>query len=100
MSFSFPGVETTKQIIGEYPLRRVGDQAGLFDKSDATYGNRAATNLEVLEVLAKLAGGDVYITNPVSQEGHDYNSALNRNYHGQKWATDLFLQAVVLEQPI
>jgi hypothetical protein len=78
----------------------VGEQAGLFDRSDATYGDRAATNLEVLEVLAKLAGGKVYITNPVSLEGREYNSSLNRNFHGENWATDIFRQTIVFERPV
>lgn len=100
MSLNFPGVETSKQIVGEYPLRQVGDKVGLYDKSDATYGNRPATNFEVLEVLAKLAGGAIYLADPTSVEGRGNNTSVARNYPGQTWAIDLFVQAVVFERPI
>jgi len=99
MSIVVSGIETTKQIIGEYPMHQVGEQVGLFDYSELVKNDKYVANYDVLQVLAKLAGGAVYLTNPTSEKSQKENSNNARHCHGEKSALGSFIQAVVFEKP-
>ncbi len=101
MTTSTPALATVKQFVGEFPLHGSDSMPGLYDMSpDTTVGERQATNAEVLELLARIGGGTISITNPVTPEGVLYNALLTNCPLTSASLKGFLLGAVIFEQSL
>jgi hypothetical protein len=91
----------TRQLVGEYRINGTAEQPGLFDLTpDATVDEKPATNFEVLQMLATLGGGAIYLTDAKTPEGILYNPNLSRCEESQSYFSNAILRAVIYEQPL
>lgn len=94
---------TEKCLVGEYPINTLSGSAGLFDYHSLDLQNgpdRLATNMDVLQFLAWLGGGSVYLTNPMTDESKCFNSMLTRGGLNKHFGHDISLRAVIFEKPV